>query len=352
MTSMLVDAHLDIAYNVLAAGRDFNLPVAEIRRQEKAASSMEEPRGTCMVSLPAMLGGHIAVAGASIFVPPPKRSRRHDPSAYQEAHEQAVAQLDYYRRLADEDERVDLLRTVADLEQVLQAWEAGAARLGIFIVMEGADPIREPAELAWWVERGLRGVGLAWMAGSRYAGGNANQGPITDEGHSLLNAMADYNLLLDISHLWIDAAYEALDRYPGPIVGTHATPAAFVDTPRSFSDDLICRMADRGGVMGIMPVNAMLDPLWRRNDPRLPLERFVQAIDHVCQVVGHAECVGLGSDLDGGFGRESVPLGLETIADLGKIEALLLERDYRASDVTAILSGNWLRVMREVLAGF
>jgi membrane dipeptidase len=95
-----------------------------------------------------------------------------------------------------------------------------------------------------------------------------------------------------------------------------------------------------------------LDPQWRRNDPRLPLDRFVQAIDHVCQVVGHTACVGIGSDLDGGFGRESVPLGLESIADLGKIEALLLERGYREADVRAISSENWLRVMRGCLAGF
>lgn len=349
MTSIIVDAHLDIAYNVLAADRDFQLPVEEIRRQERAA---DKHRGTCMVSLPAMLEGHIAVAGGSIFVSPPKKLQRHNPSAYQEVHEHAVAQLDYYRRLADEDERVILLQTFADLEQVLQAWETGEKCLGLLIVMEGADPIREPAELEWWVERGLRGVGLAWWSGSHYAGGNANRGPITDEGYSLLDAMAAYNLPLDLSHLWIDAAYEALDRYPGPIVGTHSTPAAFVDTPRSFSDDLIRRMADRGGVMGVMPVNAMLDPQWHRDDPRLPLDRFVQAIDHVCQVVGHAACVGIGSDLDGGFGRESVPIGLESIADLGKIEALLLERGYRETDVRAILSENWLRVMQGCLAGF
>jgi membrane dipeptidase len=351
MTQILVDAHLDIAHNVLALGRDFSLPVAEIRRHEEALPKGKH-RETCMVSLPAMLEGHIAVAGGSIFVSPPRKSQELNPSAYQEVHARAVAQLDYYRRLADEDERVTLLQTVADLEGVLQTWEAGGQCLGLFIVMEGADPIREAGELTWWVERGLRGVGLAWMAGSRYAGGNANPGPITDEGHDFLNAMADYNLLLDLSHLWIDDIYEALDRYPGPIVGTHTTPAAFVDTPRSFADDVIRRIADRGGVIGMMPVNTMLDPHWRPGDPRLPLERFVQAIDHVCQVAGDAAYVGIGSDLDGGFGRESVPEDLERIADLETIRPLLLERNYTEADVTAILSGNWLRVIREVLAGF
>jgi membrane dipeptidase len=267
-------------------------------------------------------------------------------------HEHAVAQLDYYRRLTDEDARVVLLQTGADLAQILQTWEAGGECLGIFVMMEGADPIREPAELAWWVARGLRGVGLTWQAGSRYAGGNAAPGPITDAGHDLLDAMADYNLPLDLSHLWGEAAYEALDRYPGPIVGTHTNPATFVDTPRLFSDDLIRRITAREGVIGLMPVNPLLDAQWRRDDPRLPLERFAQAIDHVCQVVGDASCVGIGSDLDGGFGREVVPEGLESIADLGKVHALLLARNYREADVTAVLSGNWLRILRTVLDGF
>ncbi len=350
MSEIIIDAHLDIAYNAVVLGRDLTQPVAEIRAAERdAPSEYRKHAGMCLVSLPALLAGHVAVAGGSLFVY--KASKRH-PEGYHtsaEAHQRAVKQLDYYRRLADEDARVSLITSEDALDDVLTTWETDDPRVGIFIVMEGADPIQEPGELSWWVERGLRGVGLSWATGSRYAGGNAAPGGLTDEGRELLDAMADHNLLLDLSHLWEDAAYEALDRYPGPIVATHANPRAFVDSPRMLSDDMIRRIAQRDGVVGVIPFNVMLKAGWKRDDPRLPLSRVVAAIDHVCQVVGHARAVGIGSDFDGGFGREAVPAEIESGADLPKIGAALAEHGFGDADVRAILKGNWLRVMRQVL---
>jgi membrane dipeptidase len=185
--------------------------------------------------------------------------------------------------------------------------------------------------------------------GSRYAGGNSAPGGLTDAGRELLDAMAEHNLLLDLSHMWEEAAYEALDCYPGPIVATHANPRAFVDSPRMLSDDMIRRIAQRGGVVGVIPFNVMLEEDWRRSDPRLPLSRVVEAMDHVCQVVGHARAVGIGSDFDGGFGLEAVPAEIASVADLPKIGTALAEHGFDEAHVRAILRENWLRVMRQVL---
>jgi membrane dipeptidase len=354
MTHILVDAHIDMAYNAMVLGRDLLRPVAEIRETEADNPPPSESAGTCMTSLPALLEGRVAVVGASIFVAPAFKSWQREPQVYrtpEEANRQAITQLDFYRRLADEDERVVILNATTDLDAVLASQQTDDPQLGLFIVMEGAEPIREPGELDWWVERGVRGVALAWSAGTRYAGGNAAPGGLTDEGRALLDALADYNLLLDISHLWEDAVYEALGRYPGPMVATHANPRAFVDSPRQLSDDLIRRIADREGVVGVVPFNRMLASTWRSGEARLSLNRLVQAIDHICQVTGAASFVGIGSDFDGGFGRESVPEGLDSVADLWKIGSVLAERGYSSSEVTAILSDNWLRVMRQILQG-
>jgi len=351
MTQILVDAHLDLAYNAVVLGRDLLRPVAEVRAHETETPPPIPSSGMCLTTLPALLEGRVAVVGASIFVAP-ARPGRVELQVYrtpEEAHRYAVLQLDYYRRLADEHEWVVLLNSNADLEAVLTSWKTDQPRLGLFVVMEGAEPLREPGEIGWWVERGLRGVGLAWAMGTRYAGGNAAPGSLTDEGRKLLAVMADYNLLLDLSHLWEEAAYEALDRYPGPVVATHANPRAFADSPRQLPDALIRRIADRDGVIGVVPFNAMLDKAWRNGDARLPLTRVAEVVDHICQVTGDARFVGIGSDFDGGFGREAIPEGLDSIADLGKLGDLLSERGYTVADVTAILSGNWLRLMRQVL---
>lgn len=350
MSEIIVDAHLDLAYNAVVLGRDLTQPVVEIRAAEQGLpSEYHRAVGTSLVSVPALLAGRVAVAGGSIFID--KASKRH-PEGYQtsaEAHQRAVKQLDYYCRLADEDARVSLVTSEDALDDVLAAWKTDNPRVGIFIVMEGADPIQEPGELSWWVERGLRGVGLTWSLGSRYAGGNSAPGGLTDAGRELLDAMAEHNLLLDLSHMWEDAAYEALDRYPGPIVATHANPRAFVDSPRMLSDDMIRRIAQRGGVVGVIPFNVMLKEGWRRSDPRLPVSRVVEAMDHVCQVVGHARAVGLGSDFDGGFGLEAVPAEIASAADLPKIGAALAEHGFDEAHVRAILRENWLRVMRQAL---
>lgn len=349
---MFVDAHVDMAYNAVVLKRDLRLSIQEIRERERLAPPPGKYTGTCLVSLPALLAGGSAVVGGSLFVAPAWKQWAGEAQVYhtaEEAHTQAVAQLDYYRCLADEEAQVELLLRPADLAAVVAATEP---RLGIFVVMEGADPIREPGELAWWVERGLRGVGLAWAAGTRYGGGNGNPGPLTDAGRQLLTRMAEFNLLLDISHLWEDAAYAALDRYPGPVAATHANPRALVDSPRMLPDALIAQLAERGGVIGVIPYNRMLTSGWTTSDPRLPLSRVVEAIDYVCQRVGSAAHVGIGSDFDGGFGVESVPEGLESSADLPKIGALLAERGYSAADCAAILGENWLRVLRQVLAAF
>jgi len=341
-----------MAYNAVVLHRDLLRPLSELRAHDTLTPPPGLPCGSALVSLPELWRGQVAVAGASIFISPAFRDWEREAQVYHtpaEAHAQGVAQLDYYRRLADEQERVRLLLTEADLDAVWASWETPHPQLGLFIVMEGADPIREPGELTWWIERGLRGVGLAWSAGTRYAGGCAAPGGLSDEGRRLLARMADAHLLLDVSHLWEEAVYEALDSYPGPLVATHANPRALVDTPRQLSDDLIRRIAERAGVMGVVPFNAMLQAGWRVGDPRLPLSRLIEVIDHICQTTGQADCVGIGSDFDGGFGLEAVPEGLTSIADLGKIAALLYERGYSEADVAAILHGNWLRIFRHVL---
>jgi len=352
---LIVDAHLDIAYSAVVLGRDLAADVQELRDSERRHPPLDPGAGTATVSWPALVDGRAAVVGGSIFVDPATKAHTKATATYrdpEEAHQQGLTQLDYYRRVSDERDDVRLVTDGDALDEILGSWDTGQGMVGVFVVMEGADPIRRPDELHWWVEHGLRGVGLAWGAGTRYAGGDHNPGPLSDEGRALVDAMADYNLLLDISHLWEDGAAQVLDRYPGPIVATHANPRAFVDIPRLLSDDMIRRLADRGGVIGVVAYNRFLDPQWYPGRPRVPLARLVEAIDYICQTVGSAAAVGIGSDLDGGFGLESAPAGLGSVADLYKIGGLLRERGYGASDIEAILSGNWLRVMRASLAAF
>ena len=80
------------------------------------------------------------------------------------------------------------------------------------------------------------------------------------------------------------------------------------------------------------------------------LQVMIDHLDHICQLAGNARHIGIGSDLDGAFGREQSPADLDTIADLQKIPDLLRQRGYTEEDVANVMHGNWLRFLRRVWA--
>jgi membrane dipeptidase len=352
---LIVDGHEDIAWNVLALGRNVLQSVEETRQAEENSPLLKH-HGDCMLGLPEWLEGGVAVIVGSLFLSParPARWLPWNPTTYanqEEAHRSANAQLDVYHRLSDQSDRIVLIERRRDWDHVFASWEGEAPQVGIFVSMEGADPIRRPAELEEWAARGVRGIGLAWTSGSCYAGGNGNPGPLSDEGRALLKAMAEFGMLLDVSHLAEEAFWEALDRYEGPVGASHSNPRALVPGRRQLSDAMIRAVAERDGVVGIALYNPFLRAGWIQSDGRqsVTLQHVAAAIDHVCQVLGSAAHVGLGSDLDGGFGAQHVPIEIETVADLRRIGEVLNERGYSGSDVTAVMGDNWARLLRQAL---
>lgn len=347
--TLIVDAHEDIAWNILALGRDVRRSALETRRLE-LESGVPGRNGICMVGLPEWLEGNVAVVFGTVYVAPDQRGRRSGPQVYsnaEEAHALAQKQMDVYQRLADQEEQIALIQSRESLQEVLESWESESPTVGIVPLMEGADPIREPAEAELWFERGVRMVGLSWKAGTRYAGGDGAGGALTDLGRELLDVMADLGMALDVSHLAEESFFEAVGRFEGCVVATHANPRALVPGARQLSDEMIRRVTERDGVVGIVPANAFLRPDWRTT--QATLGDVVAAIDHVCQVVGDAAHVGLGSDFDGGLGADDTPPKLDTVADLQRVGPALGEAGYDEEHLEAILGGNWLRVLQDAL---
>ena len=350
----IVDAHEDIAWNAVVLGRDVRRSALETRRLEES-TDIPQRNGSCMVGLPQWLAGGVMLICGSVFVRPPDRPTpdSFDASEFDRMHHLAQAQLDFYHQLASGSEEVTLVADRADLDGVLRTWEGEKPQVGIIPAMEGADPVGEAKEIEAWCERGIRLVALSWRAGSRYAGGDSVGGTLTDAGRDLLAVMAELGLILDVSHLAEEAFFEAVDRYDGYVVATHANPRARVPGRRQLSDKMIHLLAEREGVIGIVPYNRFLKRGWSRGDPKdaVTTADVAVAIDHVCQVMGHAEGVGLGSDFDGGFGSESTPAEIDTIADLGSIGSALGELGFGDDDIAGVLRGNWLRVLRAGLPG-
>ncbi|HLA43679.1 MAG TPA: membrane dipeptidase, partial [Aggregatilineales bacterium] len=293
-----------------------------------------------------------------LWVCPPKSALPVPPVMYEtpeQAYGLATKQLDYYHRLADEDDRIRLIRVQRDLDEVLESWAEGKEfadhKLGLVVLMEGADPILEPRQAEEWYERDVRIIGPAWDA-TRYSAGTDAPGSLTSLGWELLDVMSSFNMILDVSHMAEQAFWEAVNNYPGTLFASHSNPRRFRNTPRQLSDDMIRRLAERDSVMGVVPYNVFLQDGWRLGKDRrtdVTLARYLDVIDHVCQVTGSARHVAIGTDWDGGFGWESIPPPFESHIDLFYMRDFLASRNYSEKDITGILSGNLLRILRQGL---
>ena len=165
----------------------------------------------------------------------------------------------------------------------------------------------------------------------------------------LLHEMERLGIILDLTHLSDEAFWEALDIFSGTVIASHNNCRTLVPHQRQFDDKQIHAIIDRDGVIGAAFDNWMIRPGWVRGskeNERVVIEHVVDHIDHICQLAGNAKHAAIGSDLDGGFGREQSPSDLDTIADLQKLVDILTGRGYSMEDVSLIMHGNWLRLLR------
>ena len=362
--NLIIDAHEDIAWNIINLGRDYTQSAYEIRKAERGGP-IPEREGSSLLGWPQYLAGNVAIVFGTLFCSPRRLDQGNfDLRVYEtplEAHRCYRENLDTYLRLTDENPgKFRLLLNQSDLDAHLAQWQIHLNEpqlppppVGIIILMEGAEGVREPGEVEQWHEWGVRMIGPAW-AGNRYCGGTREPGPLTKAGYALLEAMADFDMVLDISHMDHPSARQALDFYPGQVIASHSNAEALIKgipINRHLKDETIQQLIERDGVMGIMPINPFLNWEWKTQGGReaMSLEAVVTQIDHVCQISGNTRHVGLGTDFDGGFGVESVPHEVGTIADLQKLAPQLNKKGYNQEDIARIFSGNWLRIIQESL---
>ena len=357
---IIVDAHQDLAWNMITFGRDYTLSAADIRRAEQGGLAPQH-NGDTLLGWPEYQRGRVGIVFSTLFAAPARRREgnwdRLSYRNYNEAYDCYNIGLDRYHRLFDEHS--DKFRSVisrTSLQAVLEHWERQDAEehpVGLLVLMEGAEGVREPAELEEWWQGGVRLIGPAW-AGTRFCGGTREPGPLTSDGYALLEGMADLGFILDISHMDEQAVFQALDAYPRQIIASHANARALLkgtDSNRHLNDQVIRSLVERQGVIGIVPVNPFLLHGWRRGDRReeVTLDAIVAQIDYICQLAGDAWHVGFGTDFDGGFGVQSAPVGIDTIADLPKLSPLLAEKGYTQEHIAAIFGQNWISMLMRAL---
>ncbi len=357
---LLFDCHLDLSLNAVDFNRDLRQPVAAIREEEQGMTD-KKGRGAGTVAFPEMRRGGVGLCVATLIAgcmkPGGVASGWNSP---QQAWAQTQAQLAWYRAMEEAGE-MRQIRNLADLNSQLELLgKAGGevpdgAPIGYVLSLEGADSILTPGHLERAWEAGLRAIGPAHYGVGRYALGHDQEGPLSPEGEDLVKEMDRLGFILDVTHLCDRCFWDALDNFDGPVWASHSNCRALVPDPRQFEDDQIEALVERGAVIGAVFDTWMMAPGWVRGktvreEKGVTLEHIVEHIDHICQIAGNALHVGIGSDLDGGFGLEQSPLGLDTIADLQKLAGILSQKGYSEADVKGIFHGNYLRFLREAWA--
>ena len=358
---IIIDAHQDLAWNYLTFHRDHRRSVKQIRAQE-AGTPIPARGGETMLGWPEYQQGGIAIVFATLFAAPIQ---------YQEGDWDTICfksskdglpvirrQLDYYKMLAEESpDQYCLISDHKKFKEHLAAWENRIENrnlpVGLVISIEGADWLDDPRRLEEFRQAGIVNVMPVWASG-RFCGGNKEKGGFTRAGYELLEIMQSLGFALDLSHMNEKSALQAMDRYQGVLIASHANCRSLLDdtdNERHFTNVTIRCLIERGGVIGIVPFNRFLAPNWKESDPRhsVTLEHVIAHIDHICQNAGNAQHVGLGTDFDGGFGVPFVPEELDTVADLSKLAYLLQQKGYSETDISSILYKNWSRILENSL---
>jgi len=349
-----IDAHLDLSMNAMEWNRDLRKPVVELRNSETGLTDKpDRSKGT--VAFPELRRGNIGLVVATqiarYIAPGNPLPGWHSP---QQAWAQTQAQVAWYKEMEACGE-MKMITTAEQLNEHVELWMNERNQqipIGYILSLEGADSLVDISYVERAYNYGLRAIGPAHYGPGRYANGTDATGNLNADGKALLKEMERLNIILDATHLCDDAFWDAVDLFKGNVWASHNMCREFVNHNRQYSDEQIKALIERDAIIGAAFDAWMLVSNWKRGistpeNMQCNLEKVIENIDHICQLAGNSLHIGIGSDLDGAFGKEQCPYDIETIADLNKIPALLQHRGYTNTDVENIMHGNWLRFLRK-----
>ena len=327
------DAHLDLAWNA-QLGRDLTLELDDLREHDPVAGQ------TACVTFSELRRAGVAACFGTLFACPagedyPQGYEQGEKDGWKGARRQALSQLDQYQRWQDAG-YIRLLGSGAETAAHVAVWTPEhSGPLGVTLLMEGADPLKSASDLDYWRAAGVRLIGPAWGR-TRYAGGTDAPGPLTGRGQELLIAMRETGVALDASHL-DDASFREAAPLQPKMIASHSNSRALVSGNRQLSDEMALSIAEHGGVIGLVGHSKFIRPGWQDGDPRATFAEWARHAGHYGELFGWQH-VGLGSDLDGGFGLEKAPAGIQRYEDVLR---LLDEVPEEVRD--GVRGGHWLK---------
>lgn len=307
---ILVDCHLDIAYSIRANRRNF-----------------EDINPKFMISY-----DQLRKSGADIFFSTIFVSHRRA-SAYKE---EAIQQIKFYKKILKDYDSFYQILTNNNLKNTK------SGKIGLYFLMEGAEPISDIDDLKYFTQMGIRTIGLTWNNENQYAFGVNQEGELKKKGYDLINNMNDLGVSLDLSHLSEKSFNEAINETSLIPIASHSNCYKLRRHNRNLKDYQLKKISNLGGVTGIVLYNRFLT-----SKEKADLNDVFKHFKHMLNVCGE-DHIALGSDFDGAP-IEDFPKGISEISDIEKIINLLMKNRIKPSIIDKFLGQNILRVLNENL---
>jgi len=320
--SIVVDGHCDSVLELMGFGFDG-------KDAEPRDLAVRGTRGHA--DIPRLLEGGVTAQVFALFT-----DDKYVPDAAAHTRRMLNAMEDLFGRT----DRIRLALSARDVEEA-----KAEGRLAAFLGIEGGEAIGESlAELRAFYARGVRLLGLTWNRRNALGRGAAGEGTggLTDFGRKVVAEMERLGMIVDVSHLSDEALDDLLAVTRRPVVASHSNSRAVRDHRRNLTDAQAEGIAATGGLIGVTFAGSFVDEV----PEKVCLARLLDHVDRLVSVVG-ADHVGLGTDFDGFLDKSGVVL--PDCTSLPLLTEGLLDRGYSPGNVRAILGGNWMRVIREVL---
>ncbi|MEJ5166817.1 MAG: membrane dipeptidase, partial [Thermoanaerobaculia bacterium] len=207
-------------------------------------------------------------------------------------------------------------------------------------------------------------------------------GGLSPYGKELIKEMNRMGIVIDVSHASDKTVLDVLEISKAPIIASHSCVREINPIPRNISDELIKKIAQKGGIVMVNFYAGFLDKgweekshkvyqelepireelkkkygddkngyykeifeIWKKKAPPAPkIDKLIEHIEHIIKIAG-IDAVGIGSDFEG---AGTFMDNLKDVSELPNLTCELLKRGYSKKDMEKILGGNFLRVLKEV----
>lgn len=260
----------------------------------------------------------------------------------------------FYTEMEKNKDLIGVVKNYEDIEANMQAGKMSA----MLTVEEGGVCKGEIPFLRDLYRLGVRMMTLTWNHENSLAYPNNVPGDgetvfpyepdmsrgLKEKGYAFIEEMERLGIIIDVSHLSDAGFYDVYEHTGKPFVASHSNARALCGHCRNLTDDMIRKLAERGGVTGLNYCCSFLMEPDENGHVQSRVDKMAEHAKYL-EKVGGIDCIGLGSDFDGIGGD----LEMKDASMLPLLVDALQKAGFHESEVDKILYKNVLRVYKEVL---